>query len=634
MPAPLARRFLAITFALFATSTGAFAFEQPTTPAAKPAETKPAETKPVDSKPADSKPVEVRNGGKAEEVTYAHIELAGALAEGAPLPGLFGELSESLGTVVTRIEKVAADPKITGLILKLKGLTPGSGQIATLQAAIGKVRAAGKPVHCTFDEGTNLSYVVAAACDEVIMPEPAVLMLIGLRAEVTFYKNLFEKVGVQADMLRVGAFKSAAEPYTRSEMSPEFREEMEAVLDDRYNQLVGMIAKARKLSVEQVRKVIDEGPQTSAVALASGLIDRIAYEDEIEAGLSAKHPGKKVVFVKRYGRKKLDTDFSGFTGMVKFMELVMGVEQPKRKSTTPKVAVIYAVGPIMSGSSQSDLFGESTLGSDTMIKAFREAAKDDSVKAVVLRVNSPGGSALASDLMWRELKLLKKPLVVSMGDVAASGGYYIAMGADRIFAEAGTITGSIGVLGGKLALGGLYEKLGMTTTVLSKGKNAGIFSTTTGFDETERAAMQKMLNDIYKQFTSKAAAGRKMPLETLEKLAGGRIYTGDQALKVGLVDEIGSLEQAIAAAKSLAGIKPEDKVERLELPKAVSPFEQLLGPLDPNAEARSAAKDSLAVRLATELAPGLTRELRQLRLLELFARERTLFLLPYTLRIE
>ena len=599
-------------------------------PVVTPAQDTPA--KPAADAPKGAQPVEIKTGGKSDEVTYAHIELHGALVEGAPLPGLFGELSESLGTVTARIEKVATDPKVSGLILKLNGLQVGTGQLSAFRSAIGKVRAAGKKVHCYLDDGTNLSYLVAAACDEIAMPEPSVLMLIGLRAEMSFYKNLFELIGVKADMLRVGAFKSAAEPYTRSEMSPEFKQEMDEMLDDRYRQLVEAISKARNLSVDKVKELIDQGPQTSKLCKDGGLIDRIAYEDELEAAIETGYPGKKLVVTKKYGRKKLDTDFSGFTGMIKMMELIAGVEPAKAKSKNAKLAVIYATGPIMTGPSQSDLFGDSTMGSDTMIKAIREAAKDDTVKAVVLRVNSPGGSALASDLMWRELNLLKakKPLIVSMGDVAASGGYYISMGANTIFAEAGTITGSIGVLGGKLSLGGVYEKIGITTTVLTRGKNASIFSTTTPFNDTERQSMQRLLDDIYAQFTSKAAAGRKMAVDALEKLARGRIYTGEQAKKIGLIDEVGSLEDAIAAAKKAAGLNPADKLELLELPRAVSPFESLLGPI----EATAQSKDAALARLLGELAPQLAPELRRLRLMELFAKERVLLLMPYSLRIE
>lgn len=588
-----------------------------------------AQDKPADAKPSEKAAEKPAKAPKVEEVVYAHIELSGAYPEGATPPGIFGEISENLASITGRIEKVATDPKAAGLVLELGDVSLGWGKIDSLVASIQKVRAAGKKVHCYLEGADNKGYLVAAACDEIVMPESGLLMLVGLRAEVTFYRNLFDMIGVKADMLRVGEFKSAAEPYTRTEMSKEFREEMEAVIDDYYDLIVSRIATGRGIPAEAVKKLLDEGPQSASVALAGKLVDRLAYEDELEASLKAAHPGKKLVLQRKYGKKKLDTDFSGFGGMVKMMELVMGVEPPKRKSTAPKVAVIHADGPIMSGASQSDLFGDSTMGSDTMIKAFRDAANDETVKAVVLRINSPGGSALASDLMWRELKRLGKPFVVSMGDVAASGGYYIAMGSDRIFAEPGTLTGSIGVVGGKLSLGGLYDKVGITTSVITRGKNAGIFSTTTAFSDSERETMQKMLNEIYKQFTEKAAAGRKMDVAVLEKLARGRVYTGRQALKIGLVDELGTLDDAVKKAIEMAGLKAEDKIERLHLPKAVSPFEALLGPIDAQAHV-----DAGVAAWLRKIAPDATRRLEALRVLEILAKERAALTLPYSLEVK
>jgi protease-4 len=283
----------------------------------------------------------------------------------------------------------------------------------------------------------------------------------------------------------------------------------------------------------------------------------------------------------------------------------------------------------MPGSSGTDLFsGESTMGSDTMVKAIRQAAEDKTVKAIVMRVDSPGGSALASDLIWREVEQaknkFKKPVVVSMGDVAGSGGYYIAMGADKIFAEPGTITGSIGVVGGKLALQGLWEKIGITTTVISRGKNSGALSSTTPFTDSERDAMQKLLNEIYDQFTAKAAQGRKMEQPQLEKLARGRIYSGNRAKEIGLIDEIGTLDDAIAAAKKLAGLNPEDKLEKLNLPKPTSPFEQLFGPLDASAKLNA---DSQFVQTLREAFPDLATRVQRL------AREPGLTLMPFRITI-
>jgi protease-4 len=254
------------------------------------------------------------------------------------------------------------------------------------------------------------------------------------------------------------------------------------------------------------------------------------------------------------------------------------------------------------------------------------------VKAIVLRVDSPGGSALASDLMWHELETLegKKPFIVSMGDVAASGGYYIAMGADRIFAEPGTLTGSIGVVGGKMALEKFYAKIGITSSVVQKGKNAGFLSVTKPWTDDERESMQKMMNGIYAQFTKKAAGGRKMDYEKLEKMARGRVYTGAQALKLGLVDDLGTLDDAIAFAKKSAGIDPDTKLERLDLPKPVSAFEALFGPVDPTTRIGTAMLRSWLDRLPHEVSA----QIKNLEAYDLLSKELILTVMPYQLQIK
>ena len=239
--------------------------------------------------------------------------------------------------------------------------------------------------------------------------------------------------------------------------------------------------------------------------------------------------------------------------------------------------MVYAVGPITEGSSDSDVFGSSTMGSTTIIEALRKADSDAKVKAIVLRIDSPGGSATASDLIWRETVRIKKPVIASMGDVAGSGGYYIAMGARRIFAAPGTLTGSIGVIGGKLVTGGLWQKLGLRTEVISRGANSGAFSSDQPFTPGERKVLMELLQETYRQFVSKAAEGRKMPYSKLEGLAQGRVYSGRTAKDLGLVDELGTLQDAVAAAKTAAGMTADADVDLLLLPESKSFFEQMFG---------------------------------------------------------
>lgn len=575
------------------------------------------------------KPIEAPTPGP---ITWAHIELKGDYPEGPQLPGLFGDVREGLSDALARLERAAKDDDVSGIILRINDPTLGWGKLHEFRRAIHDVRQRGKKVYAVLDSASASHYLLATNCDEIIMPESGTLLLYGMRAEVSFYKNLLDLLEVKADMLRVGAYKSGVEPYTRSEMSPQFREELEGLLDDYYRQIVDAISEGRGLDRDQVTAAIDAGPYTAAEAKQRGLIDRVAYEDEIEKLVGQEHVGLKTNIARRYGKKKLDTDFSGFAGFMKFLNLMMGTETGGSYSSKPKIAVIHAQGMIMSGRSQSgSLFGGDILGSDTLVKAIRKAKDDAQVKAIVLRVDSPGGSALASDLIWRALDQVDKPVVVSMGDVAASGGYYISAGADCIFAEPGTLTGSIGVFGGKLALKGLYEKVGITTSVVSRGKNSGLMSTLDGFNDSEREAMTKMLQDVYDRFTRKAAQGRHMALENLLKLAGGRVYTGAMAKKVGLVDRIGTLDDAVAHARQLAGLKPDDDVERMLLPKPVSPFEQLFGPLEPDAQARA---QSSTEAVAGMLSPDVAEHLQAAQLLNLLAREPALTVMPFRIRVK
>lgn len=560
---------------------------------------------------------------------WARIEIKGAYPEGASMPGLFGAASENLATITNRLERAAADDELAGVLLRINGPSLGWAKLNELRIAVGEIRKQGRKVIALMDDAGTQDYLLACACDEIIMPESGSLMVLGLRAEVTFYRNLFEKIGVKADMLQVGEYKGAAEPYTRTEMSPAYREEMEAILDDYFDQIVDTIATDRKMDRDKVIAAIDNGPHTATAAKELGLINRLAYDDEVKKVLADEFGGKTIT--SGYGKKKIDTDFSGFAGMMKMMNLLLGVEQGGRRAAGDRVAVIHATGIIMSGRSVDDPLGGKILGSDTIIKAVQKAERDDSVKAIVLRVDSPGGSALASDLMWRALKNCKKPVVTSMGNTAASGGYYIAMGTDAVFAEPGTLTGSIGVVGGKLTLGGVFDKIGITTSVIKRGKNSGVLSSLSVFSDSEREAMKKLMADVYRQFTGKVADARKMTPEKVEELARGRVYTGRMAHKLKLVDELGTLDDAVAHAQKLAGLDPKAKLDRLVLPRATSPFEALFGPLDP--EARIPANGAVAAALKS-LSPELARELRAAAVMQLLSKERRLTILPYRLKIE
>ncbi|MCA9040813.1 MAG: S49 family peptidase, partial [Planctomycetaceae bacterium] len=342
---------------------------------------------------------ETSNQTKAEKPPaekYAYITIKGSYPEKVAAQGLFGATENTLPKILKQIKTAERDRHLTGVVLKIESPQIGFGTVNELSHAIQQYRESGKKIYAYLDSATLKDYLLASCCDEIIMPESGVVMLLGLRMEIQFYKNLLDKLDIKPDALKVGEYKSAAETISRSEMSPEFREEMEAILDGFYNLIVKQISTSRSLSEEQVQNIIDTGISTMTEAKELGLVDTISYEDELLDRLRKGDP--RTEFDKKYGKEKVDTDFSGFGGFIKMMNLMMGVEGKKRASDTAKIAIIYASGPIMPGKSQSGLFGD-VMGSDTIVEAIQTAAKDDTVKAIVLRVNSPGGSALASDLM-------------------------------------------------------------------------------------------------------------------------------------------------------------------------------------------------------------------------------------------
>jgi protease-4 len=523
---------------------------------------------------------------KREKVRLALVALKNSLPETAGQMGPFGEVGLDLREAISRLEKASKDRSIAGVVLDIENPSIGRGKVEELRAAITRFRKAGKKFYAQLESALPADYLIACACDEIVMPETGVIALPGIHAEATFYKGLLGKVGIQADFIHMGAYKGAAEPYTREKFSEPVRENMNSLIDSMYDEMVTTIVKNRPLTIAQAKEVIDRGLITATRAKELGLIDRVAYSDALRSELSSSYDAEPLVYVKNYGQKEVDTDFSGPMGFFKLMQAMMGGDPTSAQRRGKKIAIVYAVGPIMTGKSQSDPFGGSILGSTTIVEALRDANKDKQVAAIVLRIDSPGGSALASDLIWHETQIIEKPIVASMGDVAASGGYYIAMGADKIVAAPGTVTGSIGVVGGKLAIRGLYEKLGITTETIERGRNSGLFASSGPFTDSQRAVVSEMMEDIYRQFTTKAAQGRKMPVEKLRELAGGRVYTGIQAKENGLVDELGTLHDAIAAAKLLAGLEKDAEVQIEVLPEPTNFFESLFGDLSKEEEVR------------------------------------------------
>jgi protease-4 len=408
-------------------------------------------------------------------------------------------------------------------------------------------------------------------------------------------------------------------------MSPPLRESFEALVDDAYEDFVANIAAGRGMKDYRVKTLLDQGLFTAADARRAELIDQVVYPDQFRDWVRKTLKADEINLVADYKKTKLEADFSGITGMMKMMELILGGKPTQPTGKKPKIAIVYAVGPIMPGKSVTDIFGSSTVGSTSMVEALRKAADDPKVSAIVLRIDSPGGSAYASDLIWQETVRIQKPIVASMGDVAGSGGYYIAMGADKIVAEPGTITGSIGVVGGKIVLGGLYEKIGLATETISRGKHSEALSSNRPFTPEERELWGGLLREIYRQFVGKAAQGRKRSYQELDKLAQGRIYSGRMAQTNGLVDQVGTLADAIVEAKKAGGLKPDEDVELLILPQPRTIFEQLFeGP-------SLSTGDPLSLAVGS---PELREILHQGQLLRRLFSEPTLLWMPYAVKLK
>lgn len=579
-----------------------------------------AKKKDAESKDKAKQSAQKTESKKAKVVCF---NLQGEYPETPTSADLFSEIRPSLSVIINRIDAAAKDKDVAAVWFKLEGLAVGRGKTNELRAAINRLRKANKPVFAELTTADSNQYLLASACDQIVMPESGMLIIPGVRAEMMFFKGFLDKIGLEFEDLKMGKYKGAMEPMTRRDMSQPLRESMEAIVDDIYNEMVTNIAADRHLNSMVVKSLLDHGLYNAEGAKNAGLIDHVLYSDEVEQSLKKRLGAESLDIVTNYKVKTVDTDFSGIGGFMKFMELLSGGKPSEKADKKQKIAVVYAVGTITEGKSSSSIFGGSVLGSKSLTAALRSAADNPNVVAVVLRIDSPGGSATASDLIWRETVRMKKPFIASMGDVAGSGGYYIAMGAKKIYAEPGTLTGSIGVIGGKPVFKGLYDKLGLNTEVISRGANSGALSTTNPFTPAERQVWIELLQSTYKQFVSKAAEGRKMPYDKLQELAQGRVYTGAMAKKLGLVDELGTLNDAIAAAKTAAGLKPDADIELLILPQPKSLIEQLFG--DQSADAEADSKITLPMPFNV---------LSEVKLLQSFFSEPVLMWMPYKVEIK
>jgi protease-4 len=482
-------------------------------------------------------------GPKVQSNSVLFLNLSGPLPEEGPQDWktklLIGEVLTTRG-VLRSLDKAKTDDRIRALVVNSTFTQIGTGKVQEIRAAIKDFAASSKkPVYGFLEDGATTDYYICSAAPKLYLPPDGDnwFTLIGLRAEKPFYKGTFDKLGVEPQMDHVGQFKSGSEMYTRENMSDPDREQTNVLLDSLYQRITQDIAQDRKLSGDTVRGLVDQSPLVSSELKSKGLVDDLIYRDQLDnmikkqLNLKELHPISAVEYQKPSFRETI-------------------------KEKPDKIALIYATGTILPGESYRG-FGEDFVGSTTVGDSFKNAREDSSVKAIVFRVDSPGGSPSASDMIWREVTIAakKKPVIVSMADVAASGGYYISMGATKIFAEPSTITGSIGVYGGKFVLKGLYDKIGLNKEIIERGKHADLFSDYVPFGEEEWGIVRKHMQETYNAFTRKAAEGRKKTQQEIDSIGQGRVWTGDQALKNGLVDRLGGLPDAIQEAQKMAKLK-------------------------------------------------------------------------------
>lgn len=479
---------------------------------------------------------------------------AGDMPETAPDFALGGS-ELTIRTYVELIRKAKNDTRVAGILLKPGGFSsPYWGKIQELRDAIKDFKTSGKYVDAWLEYAGDREYYLASVADHVYLLPSATLDLTGVASYEVFLRGTFDWIGTYPDFLHIGDYKTAVNTYLEKTFTPAHKEMSESLNRSQYDHLVRTIADARRKSEDDVRALIDQGPFQPVDALRVGLIDEIAYEDELD-DLVTELRDAKYIDAEDYAAVAWES---------------AGV---RRRS---KIAVINAAGVINSGSSGFDPVNGPVVGSDSLVEYIRDARADESIKAIVLRVDSPGGSSTASDVIWRELSISrdnKRPVIVSMSDLAASGGYYIALGGDAIVAQPGTLTGSIGVYTGKFVTTGSLDKLGANIEATSNGRHAEIYSPDRRFTPEERKKIEESMQVVYDQFIERTAAARHMAPEKVDEIAQGRVWTGEQARQLGLVDELGGLYKAIDIAKQRARIPAEEEVNLVVYPPRRSFFE-------------------------------------------------------------
>ncbi|MCL4795175.1 MAG: signal peptide peptidase SppA [Bryobacteraceae bacterium] len=515
------------------------------------------------------------------------IRLQGGIPEvsstSLPFPGLEGQTALTVVELYRILHGAASDKRVAGIFLVPAGVQTGWGKLDEVRDGIAAVRAANKPVYVWLQSPAMRDYYLAAGADKVFVAPEDLVDVKGLRVEATFLKGTLDKLGVRVEIETAGRYKDAGDAVTRTTLSPESREALDALLDGIYARLTGALAEGRGKTPDEIRALLDNGPYVAPKAVEAGLVDGLMYERQARDALAeaAGVDQNDVVTARRY--------------------LDAGANAPGRRAK--RVAVLVAQGDILRSSPDGLFTQDQSITPRAMARVIRTITQTDSISGVILRVDSPGGDAAASDEILSELKSLaqKKPLVISMSDVAASGGYYISMTGDPVIAYPGTITGSIGVIYGKVNIRGLYEKLGLSAEILKRGANADIDSPLTAMTPEAKRKLREGVEFIYDGFLKRVAEGRKKKVEEIAPFAEGRVWLGSDAESRGLVDELGGLTVALGKLRERAGISADEPLRLVVYPERKSLFQQLMQRDD---EAVEAAPFSARRALLREAGPG------------------------------
>jgi len=531
------------------------------------------------------------------------LQLSGDIPERPPVEVPFGAFAERPAATVAGVwmtlRKAAVDARIKAVVLEPESLSVGWGKLEEFRADLERFKKSGKPLFAFLKTPGAREYYLASAADRIYLGPTDWLNLKGMRVELMYFKKTLDKIGVDVQVEHDGKYKDFGDMFTRTSMSPETQEVMTGIVDDLYGNLVGRIAQARQKTPNAVRALIDQGPFLANDALRDGLVDQLRYEDQMFADLQQKVNSGELHKLSTGNYQKVSPDSLGLEGR-------------------HRIAMLVGDGTITRGAAGDDGVSDDGIQATGFNRLLRRIAGDASVDGVVVRIDSPGGDAVASDEIWREMNLLskKKPVVISMSDTAASGGYYMAMTGDPVVAYPGTLTGSIGVVFGKPNLHGLYDKLGITKDMIARGRFAAIDSDYSDLSAAEMAKLKEGIDANYHDFVAKVAESRRRPFERIEPLAQGRVWLGDQAKANGLVDELGGLDRALELVKQKARIPASENVAIVMYPARRSTFDVLFG------RAQESAVESRLRRLVKDWPP------------ELWANGGLLRMMPYTVNAQ